>query len=1535
MNNGSGQDWVRDGGSGNNPDLPMWKSGVTYRKPNVINDKKYQIMYKGDGSQSYDYLWEEVTYNSSYNDWSSSVAGYGSNWRKYWNEIDYDDNYDDLVNWDDIDDLNTKITVNAALKKITEQSSTASFEGIPAISSRAVDGDTNGVWASDGTITHTNNSTNEDLAWWQVDLGENYDISAINIYNRTDSCCINRLSDFYVLVSKGSMAENPMTLASYTAKISNPDIWNSGLIGGGTAIVNVTGGTTGRFVMIVLSGTESLNIAEVEVMADIKKISVLSNIKNNWAKITYDKDYPTWSTDMVFGTYWTDFWKSVRGDSYVKDSTDTVAELGSTDEWVGGWYYETSQSTRAFFDDVQLDTNDIEFSKNGAVYTGVEQGAITIRPSKIKNDYDIFEFELEAAGLLRVRTIGCAANEKSEIKIYNSLGEKFETAGVPTDGNFEINKVIAAGIGEVDFIASPGTYYANVLNNTESGDTTAFEYTLEVSYDTSIGDEHGNYKELATILTKWDVNDSPLVYFYTETGSVNIPSDDKDFFRFDVPEYVDYPNGGYVRIMSDSPDVSARLLDSSGNELAVDTNIQITSPYTTEDFSGALVKHLTTGTYYIEITGSASSYTLYVDFDDFGDYVNYTKPSLSNQKPFTGYNVIKGHFETVESDSPNPVAFADKDIFELDVTVSSGEYSIYTSGSCDTSAILYDDEGVQVTVDYEEVTYSYSDDIDLGEGNKNFILNVSDLAIKSYYIEVTEAGGKAGDYRLHITQEDDFADDWNCREYIGGQWQPGLTYCDPVVGQLIDGDSPVTDFPGVINLPGDIDYFQFNTLNLPEDRDGRLSITSSGDLDTLAKLYIYECVKEDIDDKCIMYQVKKVAWNSDGAADSEGNFKIEYDVEDGGFYLLSVAAQFPLDTGSYKLSVTHTTTTSGEYEPDEEGDTYANATPILGTNTSASYLNAGLDYDGDYDYYKFDVVGTGLLKVWTETPPSIPPATESKIVDTYGYLYAATGNDGNGDDGMYEYLASNDDDPEKTSTSDGNFSLQYYVDGKYRYDDPEESEPVTRFYVKVKGLRKSDTGNYELHISFDNLIEDTVGDNCATAKSIGPGTWGDPESEIDLAIDLAGDIDFFKFVAGPVPCDPLPCETVNTKNEKGSLLSAETFDSDDLDLFGYLKNSMCGSLIMDDNSGVGVNDVKLSWTQQSDDDGNFFPEIYHVALRDYENKAFDLPYKLEVIANGSFIDWNESAEITPVTDTAHYFGFDVADTSSTLSVTSAGAAGNVDFTLLSGDDGSVIIDAVTGGSGDNFTINHSSLTPGVYYLKVIPSYSSGTLTVSAGDWRWNSVEFDDGSSDNVFPFYDPLNPVEATDLTKLSDAKVMTIEAEGNSMDQAEAVSTDDGYFVYREIPQGDFELSARVIWLKPADDAAKAGIMIRGNGSGTGAAPGAASAYGIFSPGNGFRSQIRETAGDPCNDSDWDSNRDNSYIKILRDSAGSGEDILKIYKSSNGSDWTLADYSIDADLAADGTSVLVGFAVSSTINDETAVAKFEQISFSTKVELY
>jgi hypothetical protein len=60
---------------------------------------------------------------------------------------------------------------------------------------RAVDGNTNGQWGG-GSCTHTNA---DNQAWWQIDLGKEYEIAKVVIFNRAD-CCADRNNNLQIRV---------------------------------------------------------------------------------------------------------------------------------------------------------------------------------------------------------------------------------------------------------------------------------------------------------------------------------------------------------------------------------------------------------------------------------------------------------------------------------------------------------------------------------------------------------------------------------------------------------------------------------------------------------------------------------------------------------------------------------------------------------------------------------------------------------------------------------------------------------------------------------------------------------------------------------------------------------------------------------------------------------------------------------------------------------------------------------------------------------------------------------------------------------------------------------------------------------------------------------------------------------------------------------------------------------------------------------------------------------------------------------------
>ena len=91
----------------------------------------------------------------------------------------------------------TETTVSAAQNLALGMPTSQSSTGHGGDSSRAVDGNTDGLFWN-GSVTHTDASQAEH--WWQVDLVQPEPIGEVVIYNRSD-CCTQLLHDFDVLVS--------------------------------------------------------------------------------------------------------------------------------------------------------------------------------------------------------------------------------------------------------------------------------------------------------------------------------------------------------------------------------------------------------------------------------------------------------------------------------------------------------------------------------------------------------------------------------------------------------------------------------------------------------------------------------------------------------------------------------------------------------------------------------------------------------------------------------------------------------------------------------------------------------------------------------------------------------------------------------------------------------------------------------------------------------------------------------------------------------------------------------------------------------------------------------------------------------------------------------------------------------------------------------------------------------------------------------------------------------------------------------------
>ena len=97
-------------------------------------------------------------------------------------------------------------------------------------------------------------------AWWEIDLGAVQPISAIDVWNRLDSCCTASLTNFWVFVS--DVPFETQTVAGTLAQ-SGVSAWLHGANALPAYRFDVA--RRGRYVRVQLAGTAALSLPEVQV----------------------------------------------------------------------------------------------------------------------------------------------------------------------------------------------------------------------------------------------------------------------------------------------------------------------------------------------------------------------------------------------------------------------------------------------------------------------------------------------------------------------------------------------------------------------------------------------------------------------------------------------------------------------------------------------------------------------------------------------------------------------------------------------------------------------------------------------------------------------------------------------------------------------------------------------------------------------------------------------------------------------------------------------------------------------------------------------------------------------------------------------------------------------------------------------------------------------------------------------------------------------------------------------------------------------
>ena len=158
--------------------------------------------------------------------------------------------------------------LNVALGGTATQSST----GYGGVASRAIDGNTSGIFGS-GTITHSAEPSSEVPRYWEVDLGAVKDISRLSVWFRTE-CCWDRNTNFTLLVLAADRSE--LLRTNYPGTSYPPT----------STVFDLAAPVSGRFVRFEPGSTLGLPFSLSEVQAIQPYSNVVLTLTQSPASVT-------------------------------------------------------------------------------------------------------------------------------------------------------------------------------------------------------------------------------------------------------------------------------------------------------------------------------------------------------------------------------------------------------------------------------------------------------------------------------------------------------------------------------------------------------------------------------------------------------------------------------------------------------------------------------------------------------------------------------------------------------------------------------------------------------------------------------------------------------------------------------------------------------------------------------------------------------------------------------------------------------------------------------------------------------------------------------------------------------------------------------------------------------------------------------------------------------------------------------------------------------------------------------------------------
>ena len=639
--------------------------------------------------------------------------------------------------------------------------------------------------------------------------------------------------------------------------------------------------------------------------------------------------------------------------------------------------------------------------------------------------------------------------------------------------------------------------------------------------------------------------------------------------RFDITDHFSDPDGDRLSFSAASSDVDVVYVGSPAP--TIDANGRFRYFFTVSGQSPGTATVTVTAT---DPGGLSASFSFRVTAGGGDDHGNNRDSSTRVSVPST----TRGFLETT----------SDVDVFRFGLP-SSGRLTIYTTGDTDTIG--------EVEMVFPE--FGSRRDENSGE-DQNFRIVVNDAPAGSYYVRVWGYRGSNGPYQLHVEAEgvspppppppppsrDDHGDDRESATSVG---------------------TP-SDTSGTLTSR-DTDYFRISVSG-----SGTLAVYTSGSLDTIGQLE--------------NSAGSRLA--SDDDSGSGGNFRIERNVSRGTYYI-RVRGFSNTTAGNYRLHVRF-----GEDSVDDHGDHRSGATRIDVPSDTSGRLTAG-----DTDYFRISLRDSGTLVVYT-----------SGSLDTVGQLEDSGGS----------RLTGNDDGGSGT-----NFRIERDVSGG-------------TYYIRVTGISSSTTGNYTLHVRFEEDSFDDHGDRRSDATRI------DVPSDTSGRL-TAGDTDYFRI----------------SLRDSGTL---EVYTSGSLDTVGQLEDSGGSRLTGNDDGGSGTN-FRI---ERDVSGGTYYIRVTGISSSTTGN------YRLHVrFEEDSFDDHgdrrSDATRIDVPSDTSgrltagdtDYFRISLRD-SGTLEVYTSGSLDTVG--QLEDSNGSRLASNDDSGSGNNFRIERD-VSGGTYYIRV-RGYSDST-----------------------------------------------------------------------------------------------------------------------------------------------------------------------------------------------------------------------------------